>query len=421
MESKSILYATVAALFIGNISNIEAMDDAQPRVLGKMSSGLSYIEANDTEKAAAHELALVLLGQSTDPTHHNAGNRVISAFKKAVLETAMDPDELAFELLNWPQSNGLTHANKIRFDVKLNYNDDRVATSAVQRLVSASSQISQRNAWYRRIRERAIISSTRKFTEIDTQLQGILTSLTADIASTNANSALSVRDKLLSKIDRVTRANTELEHVNTHVDFDAFLDHERQAADDRATQLSISIPFNISGYRPKVKQGVERGDEYIAINAANNIKTALAQAIRGHVASLLGEVRLFFNFEEATIEDLKAIYHKIGCMVYTSTQNTGETPRDVFIGAHFPDVLLGSKFNDGDTTKLRWELYWSLPSEITDRAAEENKDEYKVPQPMQIIPDGMKRSQLDISRTSADPMDSKDDSWGLGANDDTIL
>jgi hypothetical protein len=64
-------------------------------------------------------------------------------------------------------------------------------------------------------------------------------------------------------------------------------------------------------------------------------------------------------------------------------------------------------------------MYWALPSEITDRAMGASKDEYKIPQPAQIIPPEMRRSALHIPRTSA-VSGAKTDNWGLDGVDDNI-
>jgi ribosome-associated translation inhibitor RaiA len=408
MSSKGFLCTAIVALFIGLACDADAM-----RILGKMNNGVIYKEATPEEQAIAKRLSEKLLNSHVD-------NK--KAFNQALLETAMEEEELAFELANWRKSS--TQRIDCQLLIDDDYNNEKLAANFSKKIRAASSQISQRDAWYRRIRERAIVESMNRLREIDRYLIGILSNLNKDIADINLKVTDSLRNRLVKKMRRIEETLNNVKEVDSSVNFDDFIKKETEDARKQMSKLSKNLPTNLSNYEPVLKIGNERGKEYTAVDAARESKQVLIQSIQAHIVSLLNEITMFSESTQATQDDLKVLYYEIGRLAYNDAMD-GTTPKSTFNLYHLPDRILVKDFANDE--KLKWELYWSLPSEITDRAPFAHKDDYKIPMPNSIIPKGMSRQELGIKRTSAvyDSMEEAikhgyAEDWGIGGTDNKI-
>jgi hypothetical protein len=412
METKRVICAALATLLLGVTIEAGAVNLAP--VLGKMNNGVIFANAAPQQQAEARKLAEKLSG--TYAEGGNATPDLVNAFHAALLDTGMDENELAFELINWKLSN--RDADNCRLSADVDYSNIKAVRSSKTKLQSAANQISQRDAWYRRIRERAVVRSIERLRQVDTVLIKTLTQLNADINAINSNGK-TLREQLGIKIQRVNQAIVDVQKIDTNVDFDGFLENERIAANNRATDLSRILPANYMGYRPAIKSGQDHGQEFYIVHAAETTKSLLITSIQVHVASLLNEVSLFAQSTQATQDDLKLLYYEIGCMVYNNVKVTHADPKSEFNNYGLPNRILGQFANE---TKFQWELYWSLPSEITDRATGDRKGEYKIPQPSENIPANMRRSTLKIPRTCGADEETRraNPGWGLGGIDDNI-
>jgi hypothetical protein len=420
MESKGILYSAVATLFVGAAANVVAMQHT-PAVLhsvvegtfGKMNDGVTYEEANThglPEATAAQQLANRLRGNDHNPGM-GVDSAVVKAFSAALLKTGMDAEELAFELLNWADSPMVKKKCELRTLITLDWADERKAIGVIQRIKQAADQISERNAWSRKSRESALVMSMDRLRNIDDSIRGVLTTLNQNIATVSVSHD-HLRAKLVQKIQHIAAAIRALSSLNTDVGFDGILAQEIGNSVARAQALSNRLPASIHGYVPKIKLRQEREKEYTAVDAAQGAKQLLIQAINAHVIAVRNEIQLFADHVATEQKELQDLYYKIGVLAYSMSD---DDPKDIFRLYGLPGGLIGTRYADDE--EFRWKMYWSLPAELTDRATDERKDEYKIPQPNATssptekdshavknpnIPDNLKRSKLRIPRKSAE-------------------
>ncbi|MDR1236341.1 MAG: hypothetical protein LBJ96_05025 [Holosporaceae bacterium] len=423
MKVKKMLCATVVAMFVGITVDVGGMlHPVVPGTFGKMNDGLTYTEANDQhlpQAVAAQQLANRLLGNDISPGM-GVDSKITRVFNAALAKTGMDAEELAFELLNWPDSPIAAKQCSLQPLLGQNWTALKIVREVLMRIEAAASQISERNAWTRGARERAIVMSIDRLRDIDYAIIDILGRLNEKIALVN-NSADNLREKLCRKIAIIDAAKDELAAVDHTVDFGRFLNQEVGRAVARTQSLSRGLPASIDSYQSKIKLRDETGGrESAAVDLAHATKQILIQAINAHIIAVRGEIILFANDERTSQEDLISLYSDLGLLIYDQSTKTGmSTPKDLFEIYGLPASIIGRFSRDGKRDEeFEWKMYWSLPSEITDRSSGDRDDEYKIPMPAPIS-DPMRRSVLGIPRTSA-ITSVKDDAWGLGKIDDHI-
>jgi hypothetical protein len=383
-----------------------------------MNDGVTYNEATPEEKEPAKTLADKVLGRSSGTGYAAPDSTVALNFRAAMLQTGMEAEELAFELVNWPRSKTQAINNKlIPTD---DFTNMSTATSASSKIKAAANMISQRNAWYRKIRDFAILNSISRLQEIDNKVKEHLEDLGDKIQVASVED-INITDKLNKKIEIIQNSIKVINAINTNIDFNGFLENARNEAYNKIETLSKGLPAGLTGYKPPFRKVAETGEEIAIVNSAKADKDRFITGIVKHVNTLLREIGLFLENVKVDKEKLKELYHNIGVLIFNTARVSDIDPVNAFRDYRLTE---GIEKNYADDSKFQWELYWSLPSEITDRAEGELKDSYKIPQPVSGNVEDMKRSKLGIKRTCADPDSiravgaSRD--WGLNKTDDEI-
>ncbi|MDR1236342.1 MAG: hypothetical protein LBJ96_05030 [Holosporaceae bacterium] len=299
----TLLLLSGAVAFIG--LGVEAMlISVTPGTFGKMNNGLAYSEANTghmPQAAVAQQLASRLLGNDHNPGM-GVNSKITQVFTAALVETGMSAEELAFELLNWPDSPIAAKRCNLQPLLEQDWTTLKIAREIIAHIEAATIQISQRNAWTRWARERAVVDSVGKLSEIDDGVAKTLSELDSSIAK--IGKTLPPAEQLRQKIRLISEAIGKIKSTEIIVDFDASLEHERAAAAAKADELTAGDP-RLVDHRPSMKSGLDHGREYEAVQVAKKAKDDLISGITTRMNSLLEDINSIL--QEQTVPVLKSL------------------------------------------------------------------------------------------------------------------